>query len=140
MSPDPQSANTGYQLRLTPRGDFLQVDVSGDIDAQTIRIAYWRQIAAEAKALGLRKVLVTDRKKHQPATPAELGELALLFAGEAGNFDRVAVIEPIPEFLPAVEHAQIFGQGLGINVRIFVDPDEAERWVRYGSPDDLPDV
>ena len=136
MSPDPQSGDPGYQLRLTPRGDFLQVDVSGDIDAQEIRIAYWRQIAVEAKARGLRKVLVTDRKKKQPASPAELGALTLLFEHEADNFDRVAVIEPIPEFLPAVEHAQIFGQGLGINVRVFVDPREAERWVRYGSPDD----
>lgn len=79
---------------------------------------------------------MTDRKKGHPASPAELAELAILFQEESGNFDRVAVIEPTPEFLPAVEHAEIFGQSMGINVRIFTAPNEAERWLRYGSPDD----
>ena len=129
----------GYSLRLTPRGDHLQVSVSGDIDAQAVRIAYWRQIAQEAKSRGLRKVLVHDRRKGTPATPSELAELAQLLKGEAEHFDRVAVIEPSPEFLPAVEHAEIFGQAAGINVRIFIDAAQAERWLRYGSPDDVPD-
>lgn len=125
-----------YRLRLTEHGDFLQVEVSGDIDAQAVRIAYWREIAAESKARGLRKVLVTDRKKGHPARPAELAELAILFQEERGNFDRVAVIEPTPEFLPAVEYAEIFGQSMGINVRVFTAANQAERWLRYGSPDD----
>lgn len=125
-----------YRLRLSERSDFLEVEVSGDIDAQAVRIAYWREIAAEGKARGLRKVLVTDRKKGQPASPAELAELAILFQEESENFDRVAVIEPTPEFLPAVEYAEIFGQSMGINVRIFMAANEAERWLRYGSPDD----
>ncbi|QSX77810.1 STAS/SEC14 domain-containing protein [Agrilutibacter solisilvae] len=127
-----------YALRLTPATDHLRVEVSGDIDAQPVRIAYWRQIAEEAKARGLRKVLVHDRRKGAPASPAELAELAQLFRGEAVNFDRVAVVEPSPEFLPAVEHAEIFGQAAGINVRIFTDAQQAERWLRYGSPDDEP--
>jgi hypothetical protein len=125
-----------YRLRLAEQGDFLQVEVSGDIDAQAVRIAYWREIAAEGKARGLRKVLVTDRKKGHPASPAELAELAVLFHEESGNFDRVAVIEPTPEFLPAIEYAEIFGQSMGINVRIFSGARDAERWLRYGSPDD----
>lgn len=125
-----------YSLSLVEHGDFLQVQVHGDTDAQAVRIAYWQEIADEAKARNLRKVLVTDRRKGQPATPAELADLAMLFQHEAGNFDRVAVIEPTPAFLPAIEYAEIFGQGLGINVRIFSEPGEAERWLRYGSPDD----
>ncbi|WP_460727515.1 hypothetical protein [Lysobacter rhizosphaerae] len=129
LSPD-------YALRLVEHGDHLQVEVSGGIDAQAVRIAYWRDIVAEAKERGLRKLLVTDRKKGKPASQAELAELALVFHEEAPNFDRVAVIEPTPEFLPAIEYAEIFGQGMGINVRIFSDHREAERWLRYGSPDD----
>ena len=110
--------------------------MEGDIDAQSIRIAYWRRIAEEGRARGARKLLVTDRKKHKPATPAELAELARLLQHEAPNFDRVAVVEPTPEFLPAIEYAEIFGQGVGINVRIFSERRDAERWLRYGSPDD----
>ena len=125
-----------YALRLIERGDVLEVQVSGGVDAQQVRIAYWQEIADEGKARGLRKLLVTDRKKGVPATPSELSELAALLQHEARHFDRVAVVEPTPEFVPAVEYAEIYGQGLGINVRIFSDIREAERWLRYGSPDD----
>ena len=137
MSHSPSNA-PDYALQLTPRGDHLQVNVSGEVDAQSVRIAYWRQIAAEAKARGQRKLLVHDRRKGVPATPFELAELAQLLKGEAEHFDRVAVVEPTPEFLPAVEHAEIFGQAAGINVRIFIDAAQAVRWLRYGSPDDEP--
>ena len=125
--------DAGYAMQFTTRDDLLWVEVSGDIDAQEIRIAYWRAIAAEARVRGTRKLLVTDRKKGQPASEAEL---VLLFQDEAKNFDRIAVIEPTVEFMPAVEHAEIFGRGVGINLRIFCEYDPAERWLRYGSPDD----
>jgi hypothetical protein len=125
-----------YALQLVEHGDVLDVHVSGDVDAQNVRIAYWQDIADSGKERGIRKLLVSDRKKGPPATPAELAELAVLFQHEARHFERVAVIEPTPEFLPAVEYAEIFGQGLGINVRIFSERREAERWLRYGSPDD----
>ncbi len=136
MSTTQHLHHPGYDVRFTTRDDLLWVEVSGDIDAQEIRIAYWRAIAAEARVRGARKLLVTDRKKGQPASQAELAELVLLFRDEAKNFDRVAVIEPTVEFMPAVEHAEIFGRGVGINVRMFSEYDPAERWLRYGSPDD----
>lgn len=131
-----EHARPEYTLHLVEHGDFLQVEVGGDVDAQEVRIAYWREIASQGKSRGFRKILVRDRKKGQPASPAELAELAVLFQEEAGNFDRVAVIEPTPEFMPAVEYAEIFGQSMGINVRVFSVHGDAERWLRYGSPDD----
>lgn len=131
-----QRIHADYALHLVEHGEVLEVRVSGGVDAQEVRIAYWQEIAELGKERGIRKLLVMDRKKGQPATPAELAELAVLFQHEARHFERVAVIEPTPEFLPAVEYAEIFGQGLGINVRIFSERREAERWLRYGSPDD----
>lgn len=128
--------DSDYRVHYTTRGDVLMARVSGEIDAQHIRIAYWRDIATEAIGRGLRKLLVTDRKKGIPATPAELMELAQLFREQAPSFDRVAVIEPTLEFVPLMEHAEIFGRAAGINVRIFGDPGVAERWVRYGTQDD----
>jgi hypothetical protein len=53
---------------------------------------------------------------------------------EAEHFDRVAVVEPTLEFVPAIKHAEIHGQERGINVRVFGQRAEAERWLRYGSP------
>jgi len=138
MPHDATAEDPGYRLRFHPHGDVLEVAVSGDVDAQPVRIAYWRAIAAEGRRRGLRKLLVTDRRKGTPATPEELAELARLFRHEAPNFDCVAVVEPTIAFLPTMEHAEIFGQAAGINVRIFTDAQQAERWLRYGSPDDEP--
>jgi hypothetical protein len=63
--------SSDYALHLVEHGDHLQVEVSGGIDAQAVRIAYWREIVAEAKERGLRKLLVTDRRKgSQRARPS----------------------------------------------------------------------
>ena len=129
-------AGPEYSLQFAERGGFLHVDVHCDVDSQPVRIAHWKALVEEAHARGLRKLLVFDRIKQDPATPQQLAEMALLFRGEAMNFDRVAVIERRPELLPAVEHGEILTRDVGINLRIFVDPADAERWLRYGSPDD----
>jgi len=123
----------GYTLKVSTHGDMLCVQVGGDVDAQAIRLAYWREIAAIGKERGFRRLLVVDRKKHSPATPAELAELADAMRIEAEHFDRVAVVEPTLAFVPAIEHAEIHGQERGINVRVFGQRDDAERWLRYGS-------
>jgi hypothetical protein len=125
-----------YRLSVKTEGDTLIVQVSGEVDAQYVRIAYWTEIVAIAHAHGCRKLLVTDRKKGSPASPAELVELAQLFTEEGEYFERVAVIEPNPTFMPAIEHAEIFARAAGINVRIFADVKSATHWLYYGSADD----
>jgi hypothetical protein len=128
-----------YRLSWRTRGDVLQVQVNGDIDAQSVRIAYWQEIAATARRMGFRKLLVIDRKKGRPASPDDLLELTRTLLVEREHFDRVAVIEPTDAFLPAIEHAEIIGREQGINVRVFGSMISAELWLRLGSPDD-PDL
>ena len=130
------SAASAYRLAFTQADGFLRVQVSGDIDAQAVRIAYWREIVATARDRSERKLLVLDRKKGQPATPDELAEMARLFSADAVHIDRVAVVEPTTTFLPAMEHAEIQGRSAGINLRIFADEASAERWLLFGSADD----
>lgn len=125
-----------YRLSFAQSDGFLRVRVSGDIDAQDVRIAYWREIVATARARGERKLLVLDRRKGRPANPDELAEMARLFRADAAHFDRIAVIEPTTAFLSAMEHAEIQGRSVGINVRIFGDEASAERWLLFGTADD----
>lgn len=132
----PGAEPPAYRLAFTPAGGFLRVQVSGDIDAQAVRIAYWREIVATARERGERKLLVLDRKKGTPANPGELAEMARLFSADAMHVDRVAVVEPTTAFLPAMEHAEIQGRSAGINVRIFADEASAERWLLFGTADD----
>jgi hypothetical protein len=135
-SSDPSRAEPAYRLTWTVEGDLFRARVEGEVDAQPVRLAYWREIVATARARHCRTVLVVDRKKGRPATPEELGELAFAFREVGDLFERIAVVEPTAEFLPAIEHGEIHARSLGINVRIFADVGEAERWARFGSADD----
>jgi hypothetical protein len=133
---DPSPDAPPYRLAFSGTGDILRVQVSGDIDAQPVRIAYWREIVATARSRGQRKLLVLDRKKGRPADPGELAEMAALFSADAVHLDRIALVEPTTAFLQAMEHAEIQGRSAGINLRIFGDEANAERWLLFGSADD----
>ena len=129
-------SNSDFQVAFRKRGDVLHFRVSGDIDSQAIRIAYWQEIVAITKREGLRKLLVVDRKKHKPASPEELAQLAAMMQIHSTIADRVAVVEPTAKFVSAMEHAEIEGREAGINVRIFNRVEDAERWLMYGSSDE----
>ncbi|MEO8002148.1 MAG: STAS/SEC14 domain-containing protein, partial [Arenimonas sp.] len=125
-----------FQVAYRKRGDTLHFKVSGDVDSQAIRIAYWQEIVAITKREGLRKLLVIDRKKHKPASPEELAQLAAMMQIHSNIVDRIAVVEPTAKFVSAMEHAEIEGREFGFNVRIFNRVEDAERWLMYGSSDE----
>jgi ribosomal protein L16 Arg81 hydroxylase len=132
----PQSNHPDFHVAYRKQGDTLYFQVSGDIDSQTIRIAYWQEIVAITKREGLRKLLVIDRKKNKPASPQELAQLAAMMQVHSTIADRIAVVEPTAKFVSAMEHAEIEGREAGINVRIFNRVEDAERWLMYGSSDE----
>lgn len=132
----PSDSNSDFQVAYRKQGDTLHFQVSGDIDSQAVRIAYWQEIVAITKREGLRKLLVVDRKKHKPASPEELAQLAAMMQIHSTIADRVAVVEPTAKFVSAMEHAEIEGREAGINVRVFNRVEDAERWLMYGSSDE----
>jgi len=132
----PVSKNPEFHVAYRKQGDILHFQVSGDIDSQAIRIAYWQEIVAITQREGLRKLLVVDRKKHKPANPEELAQLVALMQIHSRVADRIAIVEPMAKFVSAMEHAEIEGREFGFNVRIFNRVEEAERWLMYGSSDD----
>jgi len=125
-----------FKVAYRKHGEILHFRVTGDIDSQAIRIAYWQEIVAITKREGLRKLLVVDRKKHKPANPEELAQLAAMMQIHSTIADRIALVEPTAKFVSAMEHAEIEGREVGINVRIFNRIEDAERWLMYGSSDE----
>ena len=132
----PSDSNPGFHVACRKQGDTLHFKVSGDIDSQAIRIAYWQEIVAITKREGMRKLLVVDRKKNKPANPEELAQLAAMMQIHSTIADRIAVVEPTAKFVSAMEHAEIEGREVGINIRIFNRVEDAERWLMYGSSDE----
>ena len=128
--------NPDFHVDCRKRGDTLYFHVTGDVDSQAVRIAYWQEIVAITQQHGLRKLLVLDRKKHKPASQDELVQLVAMMKIHNGIADRVAVVEPTAEFISAVEHAEIEGREVGINIRVFSSVEDAERWLMHGLPDE----
>src|SRR5687768_2092026 len=59
--PDQTSATSaGYTIRYTDRGSYLHAFVSGDDDTVAISLAYWRELADEARRRGAQRVLVIE--------------------------------------------------------------------------------
>lgn len=130
------SHSPDFQVHCRKRGDTLHFKVTGDVDSQAVRLAYWQEIVTITKQYGLRKLLVLDRKKHKPASQDELVQLAAMMKIHNGLADRLAVVEPTAAFISAAEHAEIEGREVGINVRVFSSVEEAERWLMHGLSDE----
>lgn len=81
-------------------------------------------------------MLVLDRKKHKPASQDELVQLVAMMKIHNGIADRVAVVELTAEFVSAVEHAEIDDREVGINIRVFSNVEDAERWLMHGLSDE----
>jgi hypothetical protein len=109
------------------------VQVIGGIDSQQTRVAYWKEIVDTAIQSHKRNLLVIDRKKKSPASAEELIDLLQRFHSLATHFDKIAVIEPNPQFVSAVQFAEIAGIEHDINVRVFHVLSEAEHWLKYGN-------
>lgn len=131
-----ESQSPDFHVYCRKHGDTLYFKVTGDVDSQAVRLAYWQEIVTITEQYGLRKLLVLDRKKHKPASQDELAQLAATMKIHNGLADRVAVVEPTAEFISAAEHAEIEGREVGINIRVFNSVEDAERWLMHGLSDE----
>ena len=108
------SEHRDFKLTYRKRGDLLFFQVSGDVDSQAVRIAYWQEIVAITKREGLRKLLVVDRKKHKPASPEQLAQLAGMMQIHSSIADRIAVVD---DFTVEAPKTKLFAQkikGMGL--------------------------
>ena len=129
------SKNPDFDVTYRRQGDTLRFQVTGDVDSQETRIAYWQEIVNIIKREGLRKILVVDRKKLVPASQEQMTQLASVMKIHSDIVDWVAIVEPSLEFVSAAEHAEIEGRAVGFNVRVFSYVEDAERWLMYGLSD-----
>ncbi len=121
-----------WRLRFEDRDDYLFAEVRGPADSLAITTAYWRQIEAECARRDTRKLLVCDRLRGEPATPADFSQLARNLCGGVLEKLRIAFHEPVAEHLRHVEHGELAMREAGFTLRVFGSELEAELWLRYG--------
>lgn len=121
-----------WRLQFEDRTEYLYADVQGPEDSLAITTAYWQRIAEECRRRGLRRVLVRDGLRGEPATPDEFRRLAENLLGSGLEHVRIAFHEPVSEHVRFSEFGELAMREAGFLLRVFGSEREAAIWLLYG--------
>ena len=120
-------------LNFTRDGDGLRATVTGPRTLANT-IAYWIAILDEVHAQRPLWLFVCDRLQGHELSVAEWYELVAKMQGRGLEGMRIAHVKP--SGMDHLEYCEIFAREAGIDARAFSDPGIAERWLRYGVPEE----
>ena len=122
-----------YTLKLTRDGDGLWATVTGTRNPANT-VAYWEAILAEVLRQRPRWLYVDDRLK---GSEIAIGEwFALVDAMKGRGLEGLRIAHVKPAGVNHLEYCEIFAREAGLEARAFSDPGTAERWLRYGVPEE----
>ena len=120
-------------LTFSRDGDGLRATVTGPRTLANT-IAYWQGILGEIKAQRPLWLFVCDRLHGDELSIAEWYDLVVKMKGRGLEGMRIAHVKP--GGMDHLEYCEIFAREAGIDARAFSDPGIAERWLRYGVPEE----
>jgi hypothetical protein len=116
-----------YSIEYDDRGKYLAAKVTGGIDSAEISLAYWKDVAAECRARGHSRLLVTEHFE----TPPSLGEVFAV-ASQLPEIVRGLIVAFVDEVLADYANNQ-FGEDVAVNRgatgRVFRDVESASAWL-----------
>lgn len=92
-------------------------------------VAYWQAIVEQVRERQPQALLLVDETTGPPLSADEW--FALVQAMNGSGLDKVRIAHVKPLGLERTEYCEIYAQEAGIDARVFVSEDEAERWLRY---------
>ena len=114
-------------------GGVLRACVHADRRSLEGSIAHWRAIAAEARRVQARALLVVSDMPGEPLDPAHQPRFFEAMRGSGLEAVKVAFVDArIPHSL-RTENAEILAFEQGFDARVFPDEPAAERWLHYGA-------
>jgi len=122
-----------YKLKLTRDGDGLWATVTGTRNPANT-VAYWEAILADVLRQRPRWLYVDDRLKGPEIAIGEWFALVDAMKGRGLEGLRIAHVKPAG--VNHLEYCEIFAREAGLEARAFSDPGIAERWLRYGVPEE----
>lgn len=131
MTTRPPQRDLDVQFQPHPAG--LRVRVTG---ANTVAntIAYFTAVLREIRARP-RPVLLVDELSGPSLTADDWRLVVAAMAGSQLQAVRIAHVKP--SGLDALEFCELHAKDAGFDARVFVDEDEASRWLRYGETEPL---
>lgn len=123
-----RSIRHDLDIRMQPHLAGLRVHVSG---ANTLAntIAYWTRVLREVRVRP-RPVLLIDELTGPPLSADDWQVLVGAMAGSVLKDVRIAHVKP--RGLDKLEFCELHAKDAGFDARVFVNEDEALRWLRYG--------
>jgi hypothetical protein len=122
-----------HKLNLARDGDGLWATVTGTRNPANT-VAYWEAILAEVLRQRPRWLYVDDRLK---GSEIAIGEwFALVDAMKGRGLEGLRIAHVKPAGVNHLEYCEIFAREAGLEARAFSDPGIAERWLRYGVPEE----
>ena len=117
-----------YRIEFTSHPNYLHVYVAGKEDSVEISRQYWTEAVAEAKRLGLKRLLVEeDIEVDAPATAHF--EFAKELQEIAGTDIVIAFVDRHAQHDPLNRFAEVVATNRGIKATVFNTTDDAAAWL-----------
>jgi hypothetical protein len=123
-----------YHLATRREGQGLRATVTGPRTLDNT-IAYWEALLREIDAQRPQWLFLCDRLVGDELSPGEWHELVGKMTGRGLEGIRIAHVKP--SGMDHLEYCEIFAREAGIDARAFSDTGVAERWLRYGTDEDV---
>jgi hypothetical protein len=120
-----------YRLTFEHRPGYLYAYVEGEEDSYEISRAYWQDIADECREKKYKKALVVE-DLVESGTIAEAYQLCSEMPQMGYIGIKVAFVDRYSEQSEENQFGELVAVNRGINVKIFTDTDDAEKWLLAG--------
>ena len=123
-----------YSLTTSREGRGLRAVVRGERTLANT-IAYWEALLEEIDAQRPQWLFLCDRLVGHELSAEDWYALVKKMTGRGLEGIRIAHVKP--SGMDHLEYCEIFAREAGIDARAFSDAGVAERWLRYGTDEDV---
>ncbi len=117
-----------YQLSFEHRPEYLYGHVEGDEDSLEISRQYWEEVSAECQRTGQTRVLIEEDLQGQ-VRAWEAFEVACLVPQLGFKGAKIAFVDNFRYEKEINDFIRSVSVNRGLNVNIFDNVEQAERWL-----------
>ena len=117
-----------YDLKFDVRDGYLHAYVSGEHDTLEICTAYWSEIGAKLKELGLVKTMIVEDIVEESSL-ADVYDLASQLGDMGFRGVKIAFVDRYSSHQDQNDFGVLVGNNRGLNGRAFDNESAAEDWL-----------
>lgn len=118
-----------YRISFEDRGDYLFARVEGEKDSYEISRQFWKDIADKCAELSPKRLFIEEDIREQLPTIADTYQGASERPHMGLSNVKIAFFDTHPEQHEQNQFGELVARNRGINVRVFIDRDEALSWL-----------